>query len=101
MRLEGENFVPIDLLGRDLSPAMDWLSAEQALDEAAIGYLADPDELRLEDGAGQRVRIVEFSPTLIRLKKENFGAIGGRRMEYTVPFPAPETLRAVGTRCWR
>ena len=47
-------------------------------------------ELRLDDGPWQRVRVVEASPKLIRLKKEDFGAIGGPRMEYTVPFPAPE-----------
>ena len=92
MRPEGEDFVPVDLLGRDLSSATDWLSAEHALSEAGIGYLADPYELLLDDGTWQRVRLVEVSPTLIRLKKENFGAIGGPRMAYTLPFPAPETL---------
>lgn len=52
MRPEGKDFVPVDLLGRDLSPAADWLSAERALNEAGIGYLADPYELRLDDGTG-------------------------------------------------
>jgi hypothetical protein len=93
MRPEGEGFVPVDLLGRDLSPATDWLSAEHVLDEKGIGYLADSYELRLDDGTWQRVRVVEASPTLIRLKKEDFGAIGGPRVDYTVPFPAPDTLR--------
>jgi hypothetical protein len=37
VRPEGEKFVPVDRLGRDLSPATDWLDAERALDEAAIG----------------------------------------------------------------
>ena len=37
MRPEGDDFVPVDLLGRDLSSATDWLSAEHALNEAGIG----------------------------------------------------------------
>jgi hypothetical protein len=50
VRPEGEEFVPVDRLGRDLSPTTDWLDAERALDEAGIGYLAGPFELQLEDG---------------------------------------------------
>ena len=94
MRPEGEAFVPVDRLGRDLSPATDWLDAERTLDQAGIGYLAEPYELLLEDGPWQQVRVVEVSSTVIRLKKEDFGAVGGPREEYTVPFPAPGTLRA-------
>jgi hypothetical protein len=94
MRPKGEAFVPVDRLGRDLSPATDWLDAERTLDEAGIGYLADPFELLLEDGTWQQLRVVEVSPIMIRLKKVDFGAIGGRRVEYTVPFPASEPLRA-------
>jgi hypothetical protein len=97
MRPEGQEFVPVDLLGRDRAAATDWLSAEGTLDAAGIGYLADPYELRLDDGTWQRVRIVEVSPTVIRLKNEDFGAVGGPRVEYTVAFPAPETLRAAPT----
>ena len=93
MRPEGEEFVPVNRLGRDLSTPTDWLSAEQALDQLGIAYLADPFELRLEDGTWQQVRVVEISLTSIRLKKEDFGAIGGPVVEYTLPFPAPTTLR--------
>jgi len=93
MRPAGEKFVPVDRLGRDVSSATDWISAEQALDEVGIAYLADPFELRLEDGTWQQVRVVEVSLTLIRLKKGDFGAIRGPRVEYTLPFPAPTTLR--------
>jgi hypothetical protein len=94
VRSEGEEFVPVDRLGRDLSPATDWLNAEKAHDEAGIGYLAGPFQLQLEDRTWQQVRVVEVSPTLIRVKKEDFGGIGGPRVEYTLPIPAPETLRA-------
>ena len=40
MRQEGEKFVPVDLLGRDLSGPLDWLAAEELLEETGIGYLA-------------------------------------------------------------
>jgi hypothetical protein len=94
VRPEGEEFVPVDRLGRDLSAATDWLSAERALDEAGIGFLAGPFDLLLEDGTWEQVRVVEVSPTLIRLKKEDLGATGGPLVEYTLPFPAPESLRS-------
>jgi hypothetical protein len=94
VRPVGEDFVPVDRLGRDLSPATDWLGAERARDETGLGYLADLFELRLDDGTWRRVRVVEVSLTLIRLKREDFGAIGGPRVDYTLPFPAPDTLRA-------
>lgn len=73
VRPGGEEFVPVDRLGRDLSPATDWLDAEQALDEAGIGYLAAPFELPLEDGTWVQVRVVEVSPTSIRLKRRTSG----------------------------
>jgi hypothetical protein len=77
-----------------ISPPISWLSGQHALNETGIGYLADPFGLRLDDGTWQRVRIVEVSATLIRLKKEDFGAIGGPRAEYILPFPAPRSLKA-------
>ena len=83
----------MDRPGRDVCPPTDWLSAEHALDESGIGFLAGPFELRLEDGTWQQVRVVEVSLTLIRLKKGDFGSIRGPRVEYTLPFPAPTTLR--------
>ncbi|GMA92040.1 hypothetical protein GCM10025869_25690 [Homoserinibacter gongjuensis] len=51
MRPEGDGFVPVDLLGRDRAPALDWLSAEELLDELGIGYLAEPYVLERADGA--------------------------------------------------
>jgi hypothetical protein len=97
VRSEGEEFVPVDRLGRDLSPATDWLSAERALDEAGIGFLAGPFDLLLEDGTWGQVRVVEASLASIRPKKEDFGAIGGPQVGYTLPIPAPESLRASST----
>ena len=93
MRQEGEKFVPVDLLGRDLSGPLDWLAAEELLEETGIGYLADPYELRLDDGRWLRVRLTEVSTERIVVKKDDYGAIDAPQRIYTLAFPIPESLR--------
>ena len=108
IRPEGDGFVVVDLLGRELTGAIDWLTAEETLEALGIGYLADPFELRLDDGRWLRVRLTEVSPELIRVKRDDWGAIDVPLLEYTVPFPIPEQLRpwrqpnddAVGIAAW-
>ncbi|KRA23093.1 hypothetical protein ASD65_00675 [Microbacterium sp. Root61] len=95
MRPESDGFVVIDLLGRPVTPVVDWLTAEETLESTGIGYLADPFELQLADGSWLRVRIVEVSQTAVRLKKEDGGAIGGPRSEFALPFPDAR-LRPLG-----
>lgn len=89
----GEDFVVIDLLGRERGEPVDWLTAEEALEALGIGYLADLYMLTLEDGRDLRVRIAEVSPANITVKKDDFGAVGVPQMYYTLGFPAPATLR--------
>ncbi|WP_342662990.1 hypothetical protein [Glaciibacter superstes] len=74
----GEDFVVVDLLGRERSNAVDWLTAEETLEDLGIGYLADLYMLALEDGRDLRVRIAEVSPDIIRVKKDDFGAVAYR-----------------------
>jgi len=62
MRPQGEGFVVIDLLGREISDELDWLDAEELLEQRGIGYLADRYELQLDGGHWLLVRIVEVSP---------------------------------------
>lgn len=90
MKPVGEGYVAIDLLGRRRTDVVDWLSAEETLDELGLGYLADPHELRLDDGSWLRVRIAEVSSVKIRLKKDDWGDINATQNYYTVPFPAAE-----------
>jgi hypothetical protein len=89
------DFVVVDLLGRERTDAVDWLHAEETLEELGIGYLADPYELLLDDGRWLRVRITEVSTEEIRVKRDDWGAIDIPLLEYTVPFPMPHTLRAI------
>ena len=93
IRMAGDLFVPVDLLGRELSGRVDWLAAEETLDASGIGYLAELYELRLPDGSWLRVRLAEVSPERIVAKKDDFGAVGAPQLYYPLPFPAPESLR--------
>lgn len=89
----GEGFVVVDLLGRERGGPVDWLAAEEALEDLGIGYLADIYVLRLENGNDLRVRIAEVSSSRITVKKDDFGAVGAPQLYYPLEFPAPQTLR--------
>lgn len=91
---EEDGFVPIDLLGRRRSDVVDWLTAEETLESAGIGYLADPYELQLDGGHWLRVRLTEVSPEAIKVKKDDWGAIDAPQLNFTLPFPMPARLRA-------
>jgi hypothetical protein len=93
MRPDSDGFVVVDLLGRSLTGTVDWLTAEETLDSAGIGYLADPFELLLDDGRWLRVRITELSRDEIRVKRDDWGDINVPLVEYTLPFPVPDQLR--------
>lgn len=113
MRPEGERFVAVDLLGRERSVAVEWLEAEELLDELGIGYLADAYLLRRNEGAGAavrgvgdeaggeagdvvrgvRVRIVEVSTARIVVKTDDFGDITAMLEQFELPWPMPDSLR--------
>jgi hypothetical protein len=95
MRPAGDGFVVVDLLGRELTGVVDWLAAEATLDATGIGYLADPFELRLDDGHWLRVRLTEISADSIRAKKEDWGDMNAPQVYYTVAFPPGDELRAL------
>lgn len=92
MEPEGEGFVVVDLLGRRRTAVVDWHIAEETLDALGIGYLADIYEMRTEVGDWLRVRISEVSASRIRVKDDDWGAIGASQIFYTLPFPVPEGL---------
>lgn len=69
---------------------VDWTHTEESLDELGLGYLADPHELRLDDGGWLRVRFAEVSPVAIRVKKDDWGEMNAPQAYYTVSFPATE-----------
>ncbi|GAA1848337.1 hypothetical protein GCM10009796_08310 [Microbacterium koreense] len=76
---------------------MDWVDAEDLLTERGIGYLADRYHLRLPDGTEQPMRIAEVSSDGIVVIADDFGAasaVGAAHERFSLPFPAPESLRA-------
>ena len=91
----GEDFVVVDLLGRERGGPVDWLGAEEALDALGIGYLADIYLLAREDGRELRVRLTEVSSAGITVKKDDFGDIGAPQLYFSLPFPAPVSLRVM------
>lgn len=96
IRPEGDLFVPVTLLGHDLAGPMDWLAAEEALEDLGLRWLAEPWVLRREDGVVRRVRLTEVTPTRVVVKEDDFGAIDGQPVTYTLPFPAPAALQPLG-----
>ena len=95
MRPSGDGFVVIDLLGHEATGVVDWLTAEEFLENRGIGYLADAYELLLDDGEWRRVRLAEVSPHEIRVKKDDWGDMSAPQVYYALPFPAPDTLRVI------
>lgn len=93
---ERDGFHVVDLLGRTRTTApLDWLDAEELLDNLGIGYLADIYSLRLPDGVVRRVRISEVSTAGIVVVADDFGrasAIGSNPERFDLPFPAPDAL---------
>lgn len=98
---EGEGFLAYDILGRVVTDVpVDWLAAEEVLDERGIGYLADRYLLRLPDGAERPVRISEVSTERVVVVADEFGAasaVGAQADRYELPFPVPAVLKHVGS----
>jgi hypothetical protein len=96
---EGEGFRPIDLLGRFVvDDVVEWLDAEEALEERGIGYLADRWMMPIDGGDERPVRIAEASVHGIVVVADEFGAasaIGGTPERFTLPFPVGDRLRPV------
>ncbi|NTW42745.1 MAG: hypothetical protein HGA44_23245 [Cellulomonadaceae bacterium] len=93
IRPDGEHFVALDALGREVTGAVDWLDAEEALDERGLHWLADLWQLDLPDGTRERVRLVEVTPERVVVKADDFGAVDAVTRSYVLAFPAPATLR--------
>lgn len=89
---DGDGFIAVDLLGRRHADAVDWLTAEETLDELGIAYLADPYELRLESGSWVRVRIAEITPREVRVKKDDWGDMTAPQLYFSVRLPIDERV---------
>lgn len=100
IRPDGDEWIAVDLLGRDASGPLDWLDAETALEERGLGWLADAWMLERTDAGILRVRFVEVIPASadepgsVVVKADDGGAIGGPQpLRFTLAWPAPSALR--------
>ncbi len=100
IRPADDEWIGVDLLGRDVADAREWLDAEEVLEAHGIGWLADIWMLDGEADAPLRVRIVEASPGAVGrpgrvvVKLDDGGAVGGPPTpRFELPWPAPARLR--------
>ncbi|WP_404429430.1 hypothetical protein LG299_09125 [Microbacterium lacus] len=99
IRAEAEGWVAVDLLGREVTEAIDWLDAEDVLEERGLAWLAEVWMLETDDGA-IRVRIAEVSPPLtsgdrgrVVVHTDDFGAVDVAFTRIELPWPVPPALR--------
>jgi len=84
-----DSVVPVTVFGYPLADGVPYFEAEQILDDAALGYLADPWFLQFDE-VWQRVRISDVSPDLVvvTLDDDRFDEDFGTRFELPVPVDA-------------
>lgn len=100
IRPEADAYVAVDVLGRELTGPVEWLEAEEALEEHGLGWLADLWQLDLPDGTRERVRIVEVTPDRVVVQTDDFGAVDVAVTRRVLPFPAPGSLRRFEGDAW-
>lgn len=93
IRPEGELWVPVSLLGREVSGPLEWPEAEAVLTDLGLGWLAEIWSLELPDGTVARVRIAELTPERVVVHTDNFGAIEIPVERHQLAWPAPSALR--------
>jgi coenzyme F420-0:L-glutamate ligase/coenzyme F420-1:gamma-L-glutamate ligase len=93
IRPDGEDWVAVSLLGHDVSDPVDWVAAEEALDETGLSWLADVWMLERDGEDPLRVRLVEVTPEHVVVQTDDFGAIDAPVERYELPWPAPSRLR--------
>lgn len=93
IRPEGDDWLAVDLLGRDVSGPLDWLDAEAALEDHGIAWLADVWMLEGEAHGAIRVRMVEVTPERVVVKVDDYGDVSRHSRQVALPWPAPARLR--------
>ncbi|MBT2483745.1 MULTISPECIES: hypothetical protein [unclassified Microbacterium] len=96
----GDEWVAVDVLGRQVSEPTEWLDAEDALEEHGIAWLADPWMLDGEGRRPLRVRILEVTPDeagapgRIVVKLDDFGDMTRpATAQFVLEWPIPARLR--------
>ncbi len=90
---DGDDWTAVDVLGRVVVRAVDWLAAEESLEERGLAFLADPWTLEREQAPPLRVRLVEVTPERIVVKAEDYGDVSHASERIVLPWPLPDRLR--------
>jgi len=100
IRPAGDDWTAVDVLGRTVSDAVDWLVAEEALEQHGLAWLADPWMLEGEASAPLRVSFVEVTPSSVRgdgrivVKIDDFGDMQAPpAQQFVLQWPVPAALR--------
>jgi hypothetical protein len=93
IRPDGDRWVPVSLLGHDLTGGVEWPDAEEALETAGLAWLSGVWLLERPDDEPVRVRIVEVTPERVVVQTDDFGAIDVPVERHVLPWPAPPSLR--------
>lgn len=73
---QGDAMVPVTLFGYPLAESTDAASAQSTLEAISLACLAEPWQLRLDDGRTIRVRIREVNAERVVVVPDDFG-VGG------------------------
>jgi hypothetical protein len=98
LRPAGDDWVPVDLLGRDVSASsLGFARAETVLEERGLGFLAERWSLTVDDGE-VAVRLSEVSTSRIIAVLDDYGSAsavtpGREPVRWVLPWPAPDELR--------
>ncbi|MFC8597806.1 hypothetical protein [Isoptericola sp. NPDC057191] len=93
LRPDGDDWVAVSLLGRDVSGPLDWTAAEEALEATGLAWMAEVWALERDGADPLRVRLVEVTPDRVVVQTDDFGAIDATVERFELPWPAPDALR--------
>lgn len=93
IRPDGDGWVAVSLLGREITGAVEWLDAEEALESAGLSWLAEIWMLEGIAAEPLRVRLVEVTPDRVVAQTDDYGAIDVPVERFELPWPPPEGLR--------
>ncbi|WP_265523086.1 hypothetical protein [Oerskovia flava] len=93
IRPEADDWVAVSILGHDMTGPVDWTTAEEALEDTGLAWLADVWMLEQDGGEPLRVRLVEVTPDGVVVQTDDFGAIDVPVERFALPWPAPAMLR--------
>lgn len=93
IRPAGDDWVAVSLLGRDVSDAVGWVEAEEALDELGLRWLAEVWTLERPGSDPLRVRIADVRPGRVVVQTDDFGSVDAVVERIVLDWPAPSALR--------